>query len=268
MKRQTVIYIIAGVALILTAAVVYYNLVILSHNPLEKYTSINRARKPVITDFIIDPQGPISSDYIRAVPVTDIPGLKADIKFKYQWFINNKEVENNDKLLLDKTQNSYKKGDTVYCKITVFKKDGDTLHFETNKATIQNSPPFIKQTVVPEFSVPGHFKFNIRAADPDGDPLKYRLISPKQYGIMINPETGELDWEILEVPRKANESVEVPRNANDSVELSQAGLTPENRKDTSLPGVVSIRFEVMDNSGGSVTGSIALNLLTGREETQ
>lgn len=190
------------------------------------------AMEPVISKIKIDPPDPVSTDFIRAVAEMAKPVSK-DTRFSYSWYVNGKEIKNNDSILLEKS--NYKKGDKVYCRVWATREKYRSDAIESDEVIVKNSPPVLALTGVEPFNVPGRFIYKINATDPDGDILTYRLISPLNKGIQMDGINGEIIWDI---PASMGESTGV-----------------------------RIVYEVKDSSGAIVSGTIDLNLSTGSEIT-
>ncbi len=88
-------------------------------------------------------------------------------------------------------EGSVKRGDVISVKITPF--DGvDYGETVTRELEIRNSPPVIAEHA--DFSFDGSvYTYQVRASDPDGDPLTYSLETPFP-GMTIDPSTGLLTW--------------------------------------------------------------------------
>jgi len=226
---------------------------------------------PVITEVNIDPEEPTATDSIRVLPVLKDRRMR-HVKFQYQWFVNGDEVPGENKNRLDKKY--YKKGDTVFCRVKGVRGNryvsGEVKSSEVN---IKNSLPIVNLSMVGSFNVPGRFRYTIDASDPDDDTLTYRLVEPLNLGIDIDPETGEVVWDIEERPKEYNERDDIETGSGAESEGAPGeeeegralpARRPE-RKDPGLPPVVRIVFEIIDSDGGSVISSISLNLLEGGE---
>ena len=61
-----------------------------------------------------------------------------------------------------------------------------------------NAPPVIESQPPLEFKS-AIYRYDVRAVDPDGDPLTYSLDAPPQ-GMTIDAATGRLVWALQGVP--------------------------------------------------------------------
>lgn len=223
---------------------------------------------PEIAKVEIDPPKPVSTDFIRAVPVLKHTGMRF-VTYSYQWYVNGEPVPDSNKRLLAKTH--FKKGDEVYCRVKAVRGKYESKVVESDEIKIGNAPPIVHSTPVSPFRVPGEFHYAIKASDPDGDALTYRLVSPQEHDIFINPDTGELEWYISKVPGDpAAGRDEVSPQPEDEETAAQREMEERSEaKPTAKPGLspfVRIIFEVRDSGGATVTSSINLNLSKGTED--
>ena len=175
------------------------------------------------------PPNPTSNDDLRAMPAVTDAAL-ARIEYRFQWFVNLNEVTdaNGDQLGRD----HFKKKDWVYCRVQAVQPETnrESAWVKSSLVGIGNSQPAIEPLPVEAFSVPGVFRYRIRATDLDDEDLTYRLLSPLDAGIRLDPGTGQLQWNLDETTvKKFGEAIE-------------------------------IRFEAVDGDGGAAGGSIRLNL--------
>lgn len=219
---------------------------------------------PVITGVKLDPAEPVSTHNLRAVVTLQDRNLRG-LKYSYRWFVNGDEVSNNSRALLE--NRFYKKGDRVYCEVTVLRGRYQSDPGQSDKVTIGNSRPIINLTPVQPFSVPGRFIYQINATDPDGDELSYHLVSPTHLGIHIQPETGEITWDIPELPR-LDESVKNSRPEDEHAPPVNPIRKEAEQKEPEMGKEVKIIFEVRDNDGAVVASKIVLNLEQGGEVPQ
>jgi len=229
-----------------------------------------KSQEPVITKVELEPQQPISSDNIKAVPVLKDPTLTY-VTYRYQWFVNGEIVQEKENPLL--TKKYYKKGDSVYCRVQAIRGTYESKIERSRETRIKNSPPLI-QFVQPGFvNIPGRFHYTIKASDYDGDSLTYRLVSPLDLGIQLNPGTGEMVWNIPAVPKP--KPVPVVKTGSSEGEAENEGATfrqeesadrakQETKKKDQLRPFVKIVFEVRDSDGAVTVSSIELDLSPGR----
>lgn len=260
------------------AVVILIAIVFTTSTKDEKKTGVEKVEKPAplpvkpeIAKVEIDPPAPTSSDFVRAIPVLTHPKMQF-VKYTYRWFVNNEAVVDGDKKLLDKKQ--YKKGDSVYCLVKAVRGRYQSEEVESEKIVIGNSPPIINLSPVSAFEIPGEFKYQINAMDPDGDALTYTLMEPQNREIYLDSETGSISWNITEQMREEFEDRVEPTSTGGSEEEegAPAPSTKENEESTTPAKIeekptpyVKIIFQVTDADGLSTTAAIMVNLLKGRE---
>ncbi len=215
--------------------------------------------KPKIARVDIDPLKPISTDIIRAIPRLASVRSK-DYQFTYKWFVNDEAIEGTPGKLLEKKY--YKKGDTVFCRVTVRRGKGKTEEAESPKITVGNAPPLIHRQAIPVFPIPGEFRYSIMAEDPDGDSLSYRLLAPLDKGIVVDSATGLMQWNVDVSLEDFEENPEPPTRPEEE------GTTPSTKppkKEKPSP-IVKILYEVRDADGATSVSDITLNLAEGVTE--
>ncbi|UCH96740.1 MAG: cadherin repeat domain-containing protein [Candidatus Aminicenantes bacterium] len=222
-----------------------------------------RSLEPVITEVKLEPSQPTSTDSLEAIPVLKDTRMK-HVKFRYQWFVNERIIREKDNQLLEKQH--YKKGDIIYCRVKATRGIYESKVIKSKPIKIKNSGPIIKLVPWENVRPPGRFRYTINASDPDNDPLTYQLVSPLDVGIDINPETGEILWDIPEIPEPepidTRTSISEGEGATrwDNEESAGSKSVPENQKYRTLYPVVKIVFEVRDSDGEAVVSSIRLDL--------
>lgn len=146
---------------------------------------------PRITSLNVTPQIPGVGDKVKAeVVASDREGDRVDIS--YEWSKNDVALfETSDTLLLSV---DFKRGDKI--SLRVIPDDGKSKGMPLSVVMfVANSSPVIKPS--PEtFRFDGNvYSYQVKAADPDGDPLSYSLNSAPA-GMTIDPLTGLIKWEV------------------------------------------------------------------------
>ncbi len=178
-----------------------------------------------IATVTFDPIGPTVETDLIAIPKSS-GELPPDSHYEFRWVVENKIIAGitGEKL----GHINFKKNNWVFCFVKLLTSGGDSSEYRSSMIRIQNSPPRILQQESPKnYSIPGTFTYQIDAIDPDGDKLTYRLISPQDYGIVLDPETGAMSWAIDEQVVKliGDKSVKVIYEINDGVAQAQGSLT-------------------------------------------
>jgi hypothetical protein len=219
--------------------------------------------EPVITKVEFDPVEPTSSDLIQATAALKDPRMK-HTKFQYQWFVNGEMIPGKEDQRLEKQH--YKKGDIVYCRVKATRGIYESKIVKSKEVKIKNSMPLI--TLVPWENVQlgDRFHYTIKARDPDGDPLTYRLVSPLDLGIKLDPGTGDIRWDTRDIPQP--EPIDINRGlerneskTGEGYDESTISKAPSRvKKQKHFSPIVKIVFEVRDPDGAAAVSSIRLNL--------
>jgi hypothetical protein len=217
---------------------------------------------PEIVEVQIEPAKPSSRHILRALPMLKNPSMRG-VKYEYTWFVNGERNPRQVTKLLP--TRAFKKDDRVYCKVVAARGKYQSKEVESEPVEIGNSPPVIKFTPISPFEVPGRFSHFISATDPDGDDMTFRLIKPQDIGIEIDPETGEITWDIAEVPEDPRYSSKTGSPEDESGESEGSGSRSRSDNKSRLSPIVKIVYEVRDSDDAAATGSIILNLKKGRE---
>ena len=158
---------------------------------------------PVIQEVWIEPKVAYVTDRLKA----NIKSSDSDgdfIYYTYQWGKNGGVLNEERGEFLD--PGGFRKGDLIT--VTVTPDDRETLGSPKKSETliISNSPPIILSS--PPTSVEkATYIYQVKANDPDNDPITYALKSgPK--GMEMDKKTGLIKWEIRKED-KGNHSVEI-----------------------------------------------------------
>jgi hypothetical protein len=110
------------------------------------------------------------------------------VTFLYEWTINNEPAGNDQRI-----RGTVKRGDRISVKVTPF--DGESYgRPAVLERKIQNLPPIIQDHA--EFQFDGKlYTYQVKASDPDGDPLTYAIESPAE-GMTIDKSGGLLTWNV------------------------------------------------------------------------
>jgi Putative Ig domain len=139
---------------------------------------------------------PFSPDAIHAgEDITVAPvGYDADgdeVRFHYTWSINGQELFEDSPVLAG---NRFKRGDTVALTVVPSDEDGPGAPFVSQNMVIPDAAP---QIVSSPPDVHGSvYTYQVKAADPDGDPVSYSL-SVAPAGMVISA-AGMITWHINE----------------------------------------------------------------------
>ena len=158
---------------------------------------------PVIQEVWIEPKVAYVTERLKANVKSSDPD-RDFIYYTYQWEKNGTLLTEERGEILERGQ--FKKGDTIAVLVTP--DDRETLGTPKKSETliISNSPPIILSS--PPTSVEkSTYIYQIKANDPDNDPLTFTLKSgPK--GMEMDKKTGLIRWEIRNED-KGSHSVEI-----------------------------------------------------------
>lgn len=123
------------------------------------------------------------------------------INYKYQWLevkegkttkeAEELEGENTSTLSHD----NFVHGDAIAVKIIPYNWYAEGKPFQTEFYIIQNSPPEIVSSPPEEISGTP-FTYQVKAKDPDNDPIIFSLGEGAPEGMTINPTSGLVTWDI------------------------------------------------------------------------
>jgi Big-like domain-containing protein len=111
-----------------------------------------------------------------------------NVTFLYEWTVNGNPAGNKENL-----EGPVTRGDKVCLKVTPCDAEGKGRAFVLNR-TIQNQPPVIQDHR--EFIFDGTtYSYQVKASDPDGDPLVYSL-EGAPIDMSIDTSTGLITWKV------------------------------------------------------------------------
>jgi hypothetical protein len=122
-----------------------------------------------------------------AVTGSDVDGDSV-ITFLYEWTINGRPAGTGERI-----GGPVKRGDAVVVKVTPYDGESYGRSIELTRE-IQNLPPIIQEHG--EFQFDGtRYTYQVKASDPDGDPLTYAIESPAE-GMTIDKSSGLMTWNV------------------------------------------------------------------------
>lgn len=148
---------------------------------------------PKVTGITIDPELPRKGSALKArIEASDAEG--DTIAFSYQWIKNGEELMGEiSETLRDPT---LRKGDRISLRVTPYdmKSTGDEVI--SQEIVILNSAPVITSSPKAQKMKSGHYRYQVVAEDPDGDPITFSLSPSSPQGMIIDPQTGLIQWKI------------------------------------------------------------------------
>jgi len=158
---------------------------------------------PVVQEVVIEPKVAYVTDRLKA----NLKSLDLDrdfIYYTYQWEKNGAILNEERGEILERGQ--FKKGDTIA--VIVTPDDRETLGppKKSEALILSNSPPLFLSSP-PTTVEKTTYLYQVKANDPDNDPITYALKSgPK--GMEMDKKTGLIRWEIRNED-KGSHSVEI-----------------------------------------------------------
>lgn len=200
---------------------------------VEETEEIKEVTAPPKIKDIKFPEAPVAGkDFLVAVELEE---EDPDVELQYRWFVNSKEVPDSSE---DTLSSDYFGGnDWIQCWVMAQKGEKKSSLTKSKFIRAKGSVPVIKVTRLEELTIPGTLRYQIEAFDPsvgenidsEANEMKYELLAPKEEGIQLNEQTGELSWEL------------------DEEKIKKLGTK------------VEIKFQVSSKHSQVVTSSIVLN---------
>ena len=151
-------------------------------------------RPPKIKSIKIETITSNPRDGFRADIVSEDPDGD-EVGYIYQWKLNDEEIFGATEDTLE-WHDDFHKGDKITIEVIPYDDNAEGVWKSEGSITIPDSPPVITST--PENAVTGNsFNYEVKANDPDGDPLTFSLKNAPQ-GMSIDPSSGSIDWEFTD----------------------------------------------------------------------
>ncbi len=147
---------------------------------------------PVLTGVALLPEVIHRGVDITARPQAEDPDGD-DVYYEYQWIINGEELPDLTGEVLPGDR--FSRGDSVTVRVTPYDSESYGEPFEVPAITIPNAPPRFVSTPPRSFET-RLYTYQVRAEDPDGDTLSFRLEEAPS-GMTIDA-TGLIEWPIDE----------------------------------------------------------------------
>ena len=153
---------------------------------------------PLLNWVEIKPKKPTSSDTLEAL----VNGKDADqdqLTYAFRWSVNGQTAVGQIDPTLQKQ--CFRRGDRVQVSVTPF--DGSEWGREgtSPSVVIGNSPPVIVSNP-PERFESLDYRYQVKAEDADGDPVRFSLRGNVPPGMKIDEATGLVEWKLV-VPKEA-----------------------------------------------------------------
>jgi hypothetical protein len=154
---------------------------------------------PPLVDWVsIGPAPPSSTSSLEAVAQgSDLDN--DELSFSYQWTVSGEPVVGQEGPTL--TSNYFKRGDQVEVSAVPYDGTDWGQPGSSIKVTISNSPPIIKSTPPGELREGTTYRYQVEAEDADGDILTFSLQGKPPKGMVIDSQTGVVEWQVV-IPEK------------------------------------------------------------------
>jgi hypothetical protein len=147
----------------------------------------------------ISPDVALPGDKIRAAVVAEAPRVE-DLRLYCRWKVNGEVVEEGPSV--EFSTEGLHRGDRVQVEITMEGSGEESKPLVSRELVLQNRPPEIISQPPERLSAPGKYRYAVKAMDPDGDQLKFRLEGSVPPGMRIHPTTGLLEWDFKDTPKE------------------------------------------------------------------
>lgn len=161
------------------------------------------SRPPKLTALKLVPDAPTVGEPVRVAAES----FDADgdfVRYRYQWFVNNKPVEGDHGETLD--GKLFRSGDTIYAIVTPVNASEGSARV-TPPVRVANHAPKISS--IPPAEMKGdQYIYSVFAKDPDEDALHFQLVEGPS-GMTLDPGSGLLVWKPDSLDKKINIVIEV-----------------------------------------------------------
>lgn len=161
----------------------------------EVQTSARVGNSPpeIVAINFVDPAIHHGVDIVLDVVASDADG--DSVSFAYRWMLNGEEIPGQVSGRLP--GDLFRKGDRVAVHVVPADVLNEGVPFIGREFAIPGAPPnFVSEPPLRFQSL--NYQYQVRAVDPDGDPVSYSLIDPPQ-GMTIDPKSGLLEWALANV---------------------------------------------------------------------
>ena len=148
---------------------------------------------PKVTGITIEPELPRRNSTLKArIEASDPDG--DTIAFSYQWIKNGEELMGEiSETLRDPT---LRKGDRISLRVTPYDMKSTGEEVTSQEIVILNSAPVITSSPKAQKMKSDLYRYQVVAEDPDGDPITFSLSPSSPQGMIIDPQTGLIQWKI------------------------------------------------------------------------
>ncbi len=168
--------------------------------------------EPVASQPKVIGPGRVGRVYLELVPQVAFPGqnltvaVKTDESdrepppLKFRWKVNGELAKEGEDV--EFATDGLKRGDVIQVEAFIEEASGSVLVGRSRGVVLQNRPPTILSLPPGSLIAPGKYLYRVKAVDPDGDPLIFRLEGDVPEGMTIDPSTGVIRWNFSRPPEE------------------------------------------------------------------
>jgi hypothetical protein len=124
-----------------------------------------------------------------------------EIQWEYQWIRNDEVLAAETTAVL--RGDRFERGDRITVQVTPFDREGQGEPYTPGAVTIPNgAPAFVSRP--PAHTGGAEYVYQVQAADPEGDPIHYRLVTGPA-GMAVDAESGTVRWPLRGAPAGRNQ---------------------------------------------------------------
>jgi hypothetical protein len=152
-----------------------------------------RETAPQVVGVELDPRPAFPGDRIRA-KVFSRDREATPENFGFTWMVNGQEVAGESTHFLSTER--LRRGDRIAVQVLPERGGEQGPLAESEELVLENRPPRILSQPPERLAAPGRYRYAVRAEDPDGDRLSFRLEGNPPPGMRIDPSSGVLEWSL------------------------------------------------------------------------
>jgi len=196
--------------------------------PMESQPRVMMAPPPPKARVEISPQPALPGDLLQARLVTE-PETSEEVRLQCKWKVNGQVVEEGDSM--EFSTKGLRRGDKIQAEVEMQIPDQEPLTILSRETVLQNRPPQIISKPPERLEAEGKYRYRVKAMDPDGDRLSFRLEGSPPEGMKINPSTGLLEWDFTDPPQEpVHVDIRVTDGQGGEAQQSFDFLVPQTRE--------------------------------------
>lgn len=120
------------------------------------------------------------------------------VELRYSWMVNGEMVEGESSGRFSTAH--LRRGDRILAQVVPEDSEQSGIPVSSQEVVLENRPPRFLSQPPENLVAPGRYRYEVKAQDPDGDQLEFRLEGPVPDGMRIDTVTGLLEWEFESPP--------------------------------------------------------------------